>query len=165
MINQPSRGYLFGHAGNRSQSVPEAKPVGDALQSALANLGAGIKERRDADDGGSPGAKRVGNFQAAKEGWLKTVARYPNLSGADLAVVIAISTHLNSKTRDAWPSIETLAVETNRNRSTVWRSVERLAELKLLEVRKGRGRRSSNHYCPLMGEIDFDPKRLRRGNK
>jgi len=26
---------------------------------------------------------RKGNFQAAKEGWLKLCASYPNLSGAD----------------------------------------------------------------------------------
>jgi hypothetical protein len=67
-----------------------------------------------------------GIFQIAKEGWLKTCASYPNLSGADLAVVIALSAYLNSKRGDAWPSIETLAEDVNRSRSTVSRSIERL---------------------------------------
>jgi hypothetical protein len=54
-----------------------------------------------------------GNFQAAKEGWLKLCASYPNLSGSDYAVAIALSTYFNSKTRDAchhskgWPRILT----------------------------------------------------------
>ena len=55
-------------------------------------------------------------FSAAKEGWLKLVASYPNLSGADYAVAIALSTYVNSTTRDAWPSMQRLAADTNRDR-------------------------------------------------
>jgi hypothetical protein len=57
-------------------------------------------------------AQRQGGFQAAKEGWLKLCASYPNLSGADCAVAIALSTYFNSKTRNAWPSFERLAADT-----------------------------------------------------
>jgi hypothetical protein len=48
---------------------------------------------RTADAQASP---KRGGFQAAKEGWLKVCASYPNLSGADYAVAIALSTYLNS---------------------------------------------------------------------
>jgi hypothetical protein len=106
-----------------------------------------------------------GVFQAAKEGWLKAVASHPNLSGADCAVAIVIATYLNSKTRDAWPGFDRLAQETNRNRSTVWRSIARLEKFKLLEVRRARGRSRSNHYRPLLGDLDRDPITLRRRNK
>lgn len=109
--------------------------------------------------------KNVGGFQAAKEGWLKVVASYPNLSGADCAIAIAISTYLNSKTGDAWPSLETLATDTNRNRATVWRSIERLELLGLLSVQRARGRTRSNRYKPLLGNMDCNPKTLRRRNK
>lgn len=101
-----------------------------------------------------------GAFQAAKEGWLKVVASYPNLSGADYAVVIVISTHLNSKSHNAWPSIETLAKFTNRNKSTISRSVRRLEALRLIGVVHSRGRHRSNRYSPLLG--DLDPKSLIR---
>jgi len=107
----------------------------------------------------------AGGFQAAKEGWLKVVISYPNLAGADYAVAVAISTHFNSKTAVAWPSIERLAAMTNRNRSTVWRAIEKLRKHKLLDVRKGRGRNVPNQYRPLLGLIDCDPKRLRRRTK
>jgi hypothetical protein len=119
--------------------------------------------RADQDAGGVPTGK--GAFQAAKEGWLKAVASHPNLSGADCAVAIVIATYLNSNTREAWPSFDCLARDTNRNRSTVWRSVERLEKLKLLEVRRARGRTKSHRYRPLLGELDRDPKTLRRRNK
>ena len=45
-------------------------------------------------------ARKRGGFQAAKENWLKLCASYPNLSGSDYAVVIALSTYLNSKYGD-----------------------------------------------------------------
>jgi hypothetical protein len=35
--------------------------------------------------------KRAGSFAAAKEGWLKLVCSYPNLSGADVAVAVMLS--------------------------------------------------------------------------
>jgi len=105
-----------------------------------------------------------GGFAAAKDGWLKKVSSYPNLSGSDLAVAVTISTHLNSKTGKAWPSYERIANLTNRDNSTVWRSVKRLIRLHLLEVKKGRGRNKSNQYWPALGSVDCDPKTLRRRN-
>ncbi len=103
-----------------------------------------------------------GNFQAAKEGWLKLCARYPNLSGSDYAVAIALSTYLNSKTGNAWPSLQRLATDTNRNRSTVSRAVKRLEALGLIEVIHGRGRKKVNRYRPSLGSMNVDPATLKR---
>jgi hypothetical protein len=103
--------------------------------------------------------ERAGRFAAAKEGWLKLVASYPTLSGADLAVAIALSTYFNAKTRDAWPSMQRLACDINRNRSTVLRSLQRLEALKLLDVTHARSRRKPNRYRPKLGQIDAKPKR------
>lgn len=105
---------------------------------------------------------RSKNFQIAKEGWLKAAASYPNLSGSDYAVLITISTHLNFTTNTAWPSIKTIAEMTNRSASTVWRSVERLDKLLLLKVKRAPGRNKSNIYQPGYGEMDMEPKTLRR---
>jgi DNA-binding transcriptional regulator GbsR (MarR family) len=103
-----------------------------------------------------------GAFQAAKEGWLKLCASYPNLSGADLAVVIFLSTYMNSKTLNAWPSHETLAKDTNRSRSTVWRSLEKLEKLNLVAVIHGRGPKNANKYRIALGAINAEPQTLRR---
>ena len=140
------------------------EPICDALPNAIARLGYRVIE--DQRTGRAKPFQPInrGGFQAAKESWLKVVASYPILSGADYAVAIVISTHLNSKTGEAWPSIALLAELTNRNRATVWKSIERLIKLRLLQVRKGRGRHKSNRYQPLMGLLNCDPKTLRRRN-
>jgi hypothetical protein len=139
-------------------------PISEHLAAALKGLEAGVKSRPfRADAVHSKGSS--GGFQAAKEGWLKVLAAHPNLSGADYAVAITIATYLNTKTNEAWPALDTIATATNRDISTVWRSIERLQRFKLLLVRKGRGRRGSNRYRPLLGEVDRDPKTLRRRNK
>jgi hypothetical protein len=103
-----------------------------------------------------------GGFQAAKEGWLKLCASYPNLSGADCAVAISLSTYFNSKTGYAWPSFERLAADTNRSRSTVWRSLRRLEKMNLVDVTHGRGRHKSNRYRPKLGSMDVNFRMLKR---
>jgi predicted transcriptional regulator len=104
----------------------------------------------------------IPRFQAAKEGWLKEIARHRNLSGADYAVAIMLSTYLNSRTYEAWPSLHTLATDTNRNRSTVWRSIKRLERLNLLQVTRAPGRSRSNRYKPLLGDLDAEPQKKKR---
>jgi DNA-binding transcriptional regulator YhcF (GntR family) len=103
-----------------------------------------------------------GGFQAAKEGWLKLCASYPNLSGSDYAVAIALSTYFNSKFGEAWPSIERLAADTNREPSTVWRSLKRLETKNLVSIVHGRGRHKVNRYRPKLGHTDADPKMFKR---
>jgi Helix-turn-helix domain len=106
--------------------------------------------------------KRAAGFAAAKELWLKLIASYPNLSGADVAIAVMLSTYMNTKTRDAWPSMQRLARDTNRTRSTVWRSLKRLEELKLLRITHARSSRKPNRYQPLMGSMIIEPKMLGR---
>jgi Helix-turn-helix domain len=107
----------------------------------------------------------AGNFQAAKEGWLVLLASDPKLSAADLAVGIIIAKHVNSKSRRAWPSLKLMAELTNRHPSTVWKSVTKLHRKGLLEIHKGRGRHQFNRYELRFGNLDHDPRPMRRGNK
>jgi hypothetical protein len=107
-------------------------------------------------------AKKRGSFAAAKEGWLKLVISYPNLSGADVSVAVALSIYMNARTRDAWPSMERLAADLNRERSTIWRSLKRLEKFALIEVIHSRSRRKSNRYRPALGKINAKPERLGR---
>jgi hypothetical protein len=108
---------------------------------------------------------KPGIFQASKDQWFMILASYPNLSGADYAVSLVIAKHLNSKSGLAWPSIELIAKMTNRESSTVWRSVEKLEKLGLLNVCRGRGRNCVNKYSPRLGQMNCDPKTLRRRQK
>jgi hypothetical protein len=93
-------------------------------------------------------SKKHGRFAAAKEGWLKLVASYPNLSGADVAVAIMLSTYFNARSRDAWPAMRRLACDTNRSLST-----QRLEKLGLLS----RSQHKPNRYRPRMGKLDAKP--------
>src|SRR6476660_4954389 len=100
------------------------------------------------------------HFAAAKEAWLMLVASYPNLSGADLAVVIVLFKYPNSKRGIAWPSTRLIAQLTNRNLRTVMRSLQRLEKLKLISVIHGRGSKKPNQYRPALGQLKCDPKTL-----
>jgi pyocin large subunit-like protein len=109
------------------------------------------------------GSKR--GFQVAKEGWLLALAACPTLSGADYAVAIVILKHLNSKTLTAWPSQATIAELTNRQVSTVWRSIKRFVRLGfLIESKERRGRYKHNVYRLALGNLDEDisPIRVRK---
>src|SRR5262249_55622779 len=105
---------------------------------------------------------RAGGFAAAKESWLKVVASYPNLSGADVAVAVVLLTYMNERNPDAWPSMERLACDSNRSRSTVWRALKRLEKLKLLDITHAHSRRKPNRYRPLVGKLNIKPKSLAR---
>ena len=106
--------------------------------------------------------KRAGSFAAFRETWLKLVASYPDLSGADMAVAIMLSTYMNAKTRDAWPSMQRLAQDTNRSRSTVWRGLKHLEKHVLLDITHSRSRRKPNRYRFLLGRMDVRPESLGR---
>lgn len=120
--------------------------------------------RADAASVAKSGAPKpsAGGFQIAKEAWLLTCARYPNLSGADMAVAVAISRYVNSSSRIAWPSLARLAEDTTRSRSTISRAIKRLELFCLIEIVHARGRHKSNRYRPKYGEMDFDPATLKR---
>jgi DNA-binding MarR family transcriptional regulator len=137
-------------------------PIGNSLAAALDNLGEKVAANQAGFDPYPARKKIAGSFHALKDRWLRAVARYPNLSGADYAVVMAISTYLNSRSGVAWPSIKRLANDINRDQSMVWRSINRLEKFNLLEVSRARGRNRPNRYRPLFGESRCDPKTLRR---
>jgi predicted transcriptional regulator len=104
-------------------------------------------------------------FQVAKEGWLLALAACPTLSGADYAVAIVILKHLNSKSLTAWPALATIAELSNRQVSTVWRSIKRLVRLGfLIEEKAKRGRYKHNVYRPTFGNFDEEahPIRVRK---
>ena len=105
--------------------------------------------------------KARGSFSAAKEQWLKLVASYPNLSACDIAVAVVIATYMNAHTGYAWPSMKTLATDTNRERSTIWRSIKRLEALELLAVVHSRSAKKPNVYRMRLGKLDAEPKALR----
>ena len=74
-----------------------------------------------------------------RDGWLSRLASDPTLSAGDLAVGLILALHMNAKTRQAWPSIDTIAQLTGRNRHTVWRSIERLKRAGLITVSRAVG--------------------------
>lgn len=100
-------------------------------------------------------AEPTNNIHLLRESWVKVICKYPNLSGADVAVAVMLSTYINRNNQTAWPSIDTLAEDTNRDRRTVRRCVRRLEKLGLVDIVTGRGRHHSNRYRPKMGEHDL----------
>ncbi len=108
-----------------------------------------------------PTKKSAAAFLASKDAWLFACASYC-LSGAEAAVAMALLPHINSKTRDAWPSHQTLAELTNREPSTVWRAIQKLEELGLLKIRRGRGRNQSHRYSLAFGKMEIDARSRRR---
>lgn len=160
-------------SGGRSEGIAHHRPfrqtsgfvhVTDPVADALDRLGVEVRRENELSKVRAFNVNVPGGFQAAKEAWLKALIAHPVSAGA-LAVAVAISTFLNRKSGEAWPSHETLADMTNRNRSTVWRAIHHLERLNLLEVRRGRGRHITNRYRPLLGLIAHEPKTLRRRTK
>src|SRR5262249_34795301 len=67
------------------------------------------------------------------------------LSSTEKAVLLAIAEHLGRK-RVAWPSYSTIAHYAGIDRSTAYRTIDKLKERKLLEVIEAGGCKSSNQY-------------------
>ena len=64
--------------------------------------------------------------------------------------------HMNWKSRQAWPSLDTIAQLTGRNRTTVWRSIKRLKKAGLITaIRVGRGRYAHNRYSFTLPKDDL----------
>jgi biotin operon repressor len=94
-----------------------------------------------------PAAKSRKAHARFRDGWLSRLASDPTLSGGDVAAGVILALHLNAVTRQAWPSINTIAQLTARNRTTVWRSIRRLRAAGLITTtRVGRGRYAHNRY-------------------
>ena len=74
-----------------------------------------------------------------------------------MAVGVTLALHMNAKTRQAWPSIDRMALLTCRSASTIWRSIGRLKKAGLITVLRGRGRYAPNRYCFVEGPLKTAP--------
>jgi Helix-turn-helix domain len=94
-----------------------------------------------------PAAKSRKAHARFRDGWLSRLASDPTLSGSHVTTGVILALHMNAKTRQAWPSIDRIALLTSRSPSTVWRSIGRLKKAGLITVLRGRGRYAPNRYC------------------
>lgn len=87
-----------------------------------------------------------------KEAFLCQLAADNKLSGSDQAVGIILVKHVNQVSLEAYPAVDTITLQINRNRSTIQRSIKRLIDRGHIIIIKhgggaGRGRReNTNHY-------------------
>jgi DNA-binding MarR family transcriptional regulator len=93
-------------------------------------------------------------FHFARHRWLAKVARDPKLAGADLKVAVLIWEHTNADWGYAWPSLTYIAKQLSLDRSTVVRSVKKLAKRGWIVRRRGQFR--SNHYYLAIGSKLMD---------
>jgi DNA-binding MarR family transcriptional regulator len=89
------------------------------------------------------------SFQYHRHRWLAAVARDSEITGADLKVAVLIWGHTNADFGYAWPSLAYIATEMSLDRSTVVRSVKKLAKRGWIIRRRGHFR--SNQYYLAIG--------------
>jgi hypothetical protein len=82
-------------------------------------------------------------------------ARDARLARTDVAVLMAILDHMNSKTGLAFPSLDTIAAEAKVNRRTASRSIDRLVDTAHLTRIRGTGRRSNGYRMPARSRGEF----------
>lgn len=79
----------------------------------------------------------------------------PRLSRGDIAVLVAILDHMNTRSGDAYPSVDRIAIKANVDRSTATRSIRRLVNHGHLIRLVGRGRAANEYRMPhLCGRVD-----------
>jgi hypothetical protein len=88
------------------------------------------------------------SFAAWREGWQRNVLKSRLPPGAKL-VAVFICFHLNRKSLQAWPSVETIAAGTGQTTRNVHRAIKHLWEAQCLSITRKSGR--SNHYMLLHG--------------
>ena len=91
-----------------------------------------------------------------QDDWYARLASIPTLPASDLATGLTLMRHMSWKSRQAWPSLDTIAQLTGRNRTTVWRSIKRLKKAGLITaIRVGRGRYAHNRYSFTLPKDDL----------
>lgn len=105
------------------------------------------------------------DFTERKLAWLEAVASDPDMQRLAVVVAVKLATrYLNSKTGDAWPSIDRLARELTANPRNVRRAIASLVESGWLDKRRGgRGRGDSNRYRTRMGGVHAPLTERKRG--
>jgi len=87
--------------------------------------------------------KRIKGFT-----WIRNeVLKNAELNGSDIMVYLVLMSHADNKTFECWPGLELIAKESRLHKHTVWKSLDKLEEKKLIYRKKGRGR--VNHYTIL----------------
>ncbi len=100
---------------------------------------------------GATAAKPKGLLLAKWE-LLGMAARHPRLAQGDVAVLFELCDRYNEDARAAWPSIDRMAKDTGKHRSTVIRSVKRLSAHGFVKtVKHGNRGGETNRYQPAFG--------------
>ena len=92
-------------------------------------------------------------FQFRRHQWIGMVARDSELSGSAYRVAILIWDYSNKNYGYAWPSHLAIADNLGMHRSTVIRSINRLAERGWLSIERRTGQGSTNRYHLAFGEM------------
>src|SRR5690349_21681303 len=85
-------------------------------------------------------------FVRKKMRWLNAMCRDSDLSSMSFRVAYLIGDYLGSITQVAWPSHARMASELKVATKTIQRSTRELEQLGWLDVRRARGRETSNRY-------------------
>ena len=94
-------------------------------------------------------------FYFRREIWLLQIAFDNCLTRATTATAISIAAHLNEADGDAFPSLKTIAAETNSSPSTTKLAIEALCQRGHIIVERGIGRTRSNRYRPVLKGADY----------
>lgn len=86
----------------------------------------------------------MNNFLQHKEKWLVAVAANIH-EWFPVAVAVALARYFNSKTEEAFPSVDTLAEELDTDRRNTQRALDRLVKAEWLKCTRSRGR-NPNYY-------------------
>lgn len=107
------------------------------------------------------------DFAKFKFAWLEAVASDADVSDAECRVALIVSIYVNSQSREAWMSVETLARRAHCSRRSAQRALSALVATGYLERQAQSGRGHTNVYRPLMRAAErvselspFEPEKV-----
>jgi hypothetical protein len=93
--------------------------------------------------------------------WLREVCRDPGLECADFRIAYVIADHINRKSGEAWPALQTIAAEAALAKNTVIAGIRRLTHAGHLGLVPGRAGSGHSHHYRLLKKVqpvDLLPK-------
>lgn len=103
------------------------------------------------------GPKKAAPFGPVRKiQWLCGAAGRPDLSRAELAVLIVLADHINTETGKAWPAFSTIAAVSSVTVRTAKRAVRRLTDMELIQIAEHGGPGRSNRYRLNWGLFEQD---------
>lgn len=123
------------------------------------NETAPVGEHRSREQSASSGNERGDYSLLARWRVVGVAARDAGLARSDVAVLIAILDHINTARGDAWPSVDTIAIEAGVDRSTATRSIARLVGNGHLIRERGEGRTCNTYRMPDRSGCNAAPTR------